>query len=248
MLYLDFYAGVTIKSSYLNNLKWLAIDIDGTMTINGNGMINLEALSKLRYLVKIGYKVIYVTGRTSFEAFSLAVFGGTTQIAIGENGGVIITSPMQYKILASRAECFKGLNILKKHISKVNEKPVFPRLSEVVLERSFDIERANQILSENALALTVVDSKFAYHINESKINKGIGLEHFMKLYDINPDEIVSIGDSITDVPMFKKTEFSITFENSEIDVKDKATYVVSGSNGDGLVNAIDLIICNKTLG
>ncbi|HET6590669.1 MAG TPA: phosphoglycolate phosphatase [Candidatus Nitrosocosmicus sp.] len=245
MRYLDFYATSVIISVHLNKIRWLAIDIDGTITVNGNGMVNLEALSKLRFLVKLGYKVIYVTGRSSLEAFSLAVFGGTTQIAIGENGGVISTSPIKHEILASREKCKKGLQILENHLENVSEKPVFPRMSEIVLERSFDIKKANQLFREKAPELTIVDSQYAFHINESNINKGTGLEHLMKSFNIKSDGIVTIGDSITDVPMFKKTEYSITFENSESDVQNNATFVVKGSNGEGLVNAINLIVCNK---
>ena len=77
----------------MKTIKLFAIDIDGTITINGDGAVNLETLSKLRYLMKLGYKIIYVTGRSSTEAFILSVFGGTTKISIGENGGVITTSP-----------------------------------------------------------------------------------------------------------------------------------------------------------
>ena len=242
---LDFYAASAIISLHLKNIKWLAIDIDGTITVNGNGMVNLEALSKLRYMVKLGYKVVYVTGRSSFEAFSLAVFGGTTQIAIGENGGVVTTSPIKHEILASKENCNKGLEILKNHLANVSEKPVFPRMSEIVLERSFDINIANQIFRDKAPELTIVDSRYAFHINELYINKGTGLEHLMKSFNVKSSDIVTIGDSMTDVPMFKKTDFSITFENSEPEVQNNATFTVKGSNGEGLVNAINLIIRNK---
>ena len=77
----------------MKTIKLFAIDIDGTITINGDGAVNLEVLSKLRYLIKLGYKIVYVTGRSSIEAFILSVFGGTTRISIGENGGVITKSP-----------------------------------------------------------------------------------------------------------------------------------------------------------
>ncbi|HZB00086.1 MAG TPA: HAD hydrolase family protein, partial [Nitrososphaera sp.] len=66
-------------------IKVFAVDIDGTLTENGGGTVHLAALAKLRYLEKMGYNVIYVTGRSSIEAYVLAVFGGTTRIAIGEN-------------------------------------------------------------------------------------------------------------------------------------------------------------------
>ena len=215
------------------------------MTLNGNGALNLDALAKLRYLVKLGYKVIFVTGRSSLEAYILSVYGGTTQIAIGENGGVISTSPLEHKLLASKDNCLKGFNLLSKSIEGVTQKPVFPRMTEIVLERAFDLNEGNKILRENDLDLKLVDSNYAFHINEVKINKGYGLAMLLKRLNIEFEEVVAIGDSETDIPMFEQSKYSFTFESSGENVRKSATHLVGGTNGEGLINAIDLIMRGK---
>ncbi|MCH6575652.1 MAG: HAD hydrolase family protein, partial [Bacteroidetes bacterium] len=43
--------------------KTFAVDIDGTITLNGMGTVHLGALSKLRSLKEAGHNVILVTGR-----------------------------------------------------------------------------------------------------------------------------------------------------------------------------------------
>src|SRR5688572_28139573 len=108
-------------------------------------MVHLAALAKLRYLEKIGYNVIYVTGRSSVEAYVLAVFGGTTRIAVGENGGAITVAPQEHRLLASKEKCVEGYEILKKSIDGVQQKPVFPRMTEVVLLRTFDLNEGQKI-------------------------------------------------------------------------------------------------------
>jgi len=55
--------------------KTFAVDIDGTITLNGMGTIHLEALSKLRSLKEAGHNVVLVTGRSSVEGYLLSVFG-----------------------------------------------------------------------------------------------------------------------------------------------------------------------------
>jgi phosphoglycolate phosphatase len=127
-------------------IKVFAVDIDGTLTENGGGMVHLAALAKLRYLEKMGYNVIYVTGRSSIEAYVLAVFGGTTRIAVGENGGVITIAPQEHRLLASKEKCMQGYELLKKSINGVKIKPVFPRMTEVVLLRTFDLKEGQKIL------------------------------------------------------------------------------------------------------
>jgi phosphoglycolate phosphatase len=229
----------------LRSIKFFAIDIDGTLTLNGNGAVNLDALAKLRYLVNLGYKVIFVTGRSSLEAFILAVYGGTTPIAIGENGGVITTSPEEHRLLASKDNCLRGFNVLTESIKGVMRKPVFPRMTEIVLERSFDLNEGNKILRENDLDLKLVDSNYAYHINEIKINKGFGLAILLKSLDIESEEVVAVGDSETDISMFEQSKYSFTFENSGANVRKNATHLVRGANGEGLINAIDLIMRGK---
>ena len=229
----------------MRSIKFFAIDIDGTITLNGNGALNLDALAKLRYLAKLGYKVIFVTGRSSLEAYILSVYGGTTQIAIGENGGVITTSPVEHKLLANKDNCLKGFDLLIRSIKGVSQKPVFPRMTEIVLERTFELNEGNKILRENELDLKIVDSNYAFHINEVKINKGFGLAFLLKDLNIDFDQVVAIGDSETDIPMFKQSKFSFTFENSDENVRKSATHIVGGTNGEGLINAIDQIMRGK---
>ena len=120
-----------------DKIQVFAIDIDGTLTENGNGTIYLPAVSKLRFLERLGFKVIFVTGRSSIEAYILSIFCGTTRVAVGENGGVITVGPQKDIVLASKERCEEGYNILKKLMPNVNLKPVFPRKSEVVLGSNF---------------------------------------------------------------------------------------------------------------
>ena len=44
-------------------------------------------------------------------------------------------------------------------------------MTEVVLERTFDIEYAKNLLIENNLAVNLSDSQYAYHINSEGIDK-----------------------------------------------------------------------------
>ena len=60
------------------------------------------------------------------------------------------------------------------------------------------------------------------------------------------DEVVSIGDSITDISMFNKTKYSITFESSTEEVRNNASHIVKGENGEGLINAIDWVFEQKS--
>jgi phosphoglycolate phosphatase (TIGR01487 family) len=219
--------------------RTFAVDIDGTITENGGGRIHLDALEALRHLTKMGHNVIFVTGRSSVEGFLLSIFGGTTKIAVGENGGCITLDTNEHILLGDIEECKNAFQIIKSNVDNVKEKPVFPRMTEVVLERTFDLDLARTVVSENNLNVELSDSQYAYHINSSGIDKGTGFSKIMKKLSILRDDVIAIGDSATDIPLFKVAKTSVALGNASDQVKSEATIVVSAKAGDGVLEALD---------
>ena len=219
--------------------KTFAVDIDGTITENGGGRIHLDALEALRRLTNMGHDVIYVTGRSSVEAYLLSVFGGTKKIAVGEHGGCIAMDTNDHVLLGNIDDCNRAFELIKNNIEGVQKKHVFPRLTEVVLERTFDMDAARKILSENNVDVNLSDSQYAIHINSKGIDKGTGFTEIMKKFNILKDDVIAIGDSATDVPLFKVAKTSIALGNASDAVRSEATMTVSGCSGDGVLEALD---------
>jgi len=190
---------------------------------------------------KLGHKVIFVTGRSSVEAYVLSVFGGTTRISVGENGGAITYGPSEHKLLGNKEECMKAFEYLKTKIPQIEIKNVFPRMTEVVLERNFDLDLAKKFVAQNNLPVELSDSQYAFHVNSKGINKARGFEEVMNMFSATKDDIISIGDSETDVPLFKATGLSIALGNAAEDVKSHATMTVAGNAGDGVIEALEYI-------
>lgn len=221
------------------NPKTFAVDIDGTITENGGGRIHLEALAALRHVKELGHNVIFVTGRSSVEGFLLSVFGGTTKIAVGENGGCITVDTNEHVLLGNIEQCKDAFQLIQDRIDNVVEKPVFPRMTEVVLERTFDLDLARKLVAKENLNVSLSDSQYAIHINSSGIDKGVGFKEIMKRLSISSDDVIAIGDSATDIPLFKIAKTSIALGNSFDDVKAQATMTVSAKAGDGVIEALD---------
>ena len=219
--------------------KTFAVDIDGTITENGGGRIHLDALEALRRLTNMGHDVIYVTGRSSVEAYLLSVFGGTRKIAVGENGGCIALDTDNHILLGNIEACNMAFDLIKNNLDGVRKKPVFPRLTEVVLERTFDMNDARKILFENNIDVELSDSQYAIHINSKGIDKGTGFTELMKKFNILSDDVIAIGDSATDVPLFRVAKTSIALGNASDAVRSEATMTVSGCSGDGVLEALD---------
>lgn len=221
--------------------KIFAVDIDGTITDSKGGRVDLDALAALRYLVKLGHKVIYVTGRSSVEAYILSVFGGTTRIAVGENGGIITSGPNEHRLIGNRKDCLQAFKFLKTKIPQAVEKPVFPRITEVVLERNFDVAEGKRVLAEKNLDVQLSDSMYAYHINSKGVNKANGFLEVMNMFSATSKDVIAIGDSETDIPLFKMADVSVAMGNAPEEVKSQATMAVQGREGDGVIEALEKI-------
>ena len=204
--------------------KVLAVDIDGTITLNGFGKIHLQALEKLRNLKNDGHHVIFVTGRSSVEAYLLSIFGGLTLLGVGENGGCITHGEiMTHEMIGDKTECKNAFSYLKKTLDEtVEEKPVFPRLTEVVLDRTFDIKNAQTILDEEGFNVGLFDSGFAYHINSRGVDKGSGLRKALEMLNADLEDTIALGDSETDVPLFQTVKNNIAVNNSIPELKQIA--------------------------
>ncbi len=224
--------------------KTFAIDIDGTITLNGMGQIHLEALSRLRSLKEEGHNVILVTGRSSVEGYLLSIFGGLTHMAVGENGGCIsFGDEIQYKLLGNKGECIHALATIQAKLNaEVKEKPVFPRMTEVVLERTFDIEKAQKVIDDNNLNVVLTDSGYAYHINSKGVDKGSGFLEVVKMLDVDVNDTIAIGDSDTDVPLFKVVKNNIAVSNSTENLKKLAKIITTKQSGEGVLEGLDIIL------
>lgn len=220
----------------------LAVDIDGTITEDGGGRVHLDALSRLRHMADAGHNAVFVSGRSSVEGYLLSVFGGTTRVAVGENGGCITTGPSSHELLGDRAACVRALGALRAEVAGVREKPVFPRMTEVVLERTVDVAEARRVAAERRLGVGLSDSGYAVHINSAGVDKGAGLRRAMEMLGAARADVVAIGDGETDVPMFREAGTSVALANAPDGVKAAADVVAGAAAGDGVIEALDSVV------
>ena len=229
---------------YCLKKKTFAIDIDGTITLNGMGTINLDVLSRLRSLKNEGHNVVPVTGRSSVEGYILSIFGGLTHMAVGENGGCITYGDkIQHKLLGNKGECIHALATIQEKMDiEIKEKSVLPRMTEVVLERTFEIDIARKIIDIENLNVVLTDSGYAYHINSKGVNKGSGFLEAIKILDVDLNDVIAIGDSETDIPLFKIVGNSIAVSNSNENLKKIAKIVTTKKSGEGVLEGLDSIL------
>lgn len=219
----------------------VATDIDGTITGKAS-RISCPAIRSIRALERAGLPVILASGNALCVMMTLQTYIGSNGASICEGGGVVEYKE-ETRVLGERTVPQAALEALKRRFGSriVESWSNQYRYVDVALERTIP---RNSV--ENALAsfpsLSLWDSGYAYHIVSKNVDKGLGLRTAAEMMALDPRGIVAIGDSETDVPLFKAAGLSIAIGNAEMSLKRIATRVVAGRDGRGFKEAADLIL------
>lgn len=81
-------------------------------------------------------------------------------------------------------------------------------------------------------------------INICSANKGNGLEKLINILGIKFEEVAAIGDNNNDFEMIQKSGVGIAMGNAIDELKNKAGYVTSSNDDDGVAEAIVKILNN----
>ncbi|MDD4169985.1 MAG: Cof-type HAD-IIB family hydrolase [Desulfotomaculaceae bacterium] len=93
------------------------------------------------------------------------------------------------------------------------------------------------------------------HISKSKpyflefshpqATKGYALAMLAEYYGINRDKIIAIGDSYNDLEMLEYAGLGVVVANAREEIKEKAGYVATAPNGEGVVEALEKFVLRR---
>lgn len=79
-------------------------------------------------------------------------------------------------------------------------------------------------------------------VTNKDANKGAVVEYLSRHLGVPAAEIATIGDQPTDVPMFKRSGFSIAMGNAPVDVKALASVATDSYNDEGFAKAMERFV------
>lgn len=82
----------------------------------------------------------------------------------------------------------------------------------------------------------------AFVMVNRQASKGLALKNLLKLLHISSEEVIVFGDNYNDVSMFEAVKYSVCMENADKDVKDKATFICSSNDMNGVSDFIQKYI------
>jgi phosphoserine phosphatase len=88
----------------------------------------------------------------------------------------------------------------------------------------FDYSISNDLLHENGVLTGKVKIQVYYD------KKAEWVKRILERFDVRPEEVIAIGDSVGDVDMFQMVGFSVAFNSSCPDLEKIATLCIPGQN------------------
>jgi phosphoglycolate phosphatase (TIGR01487 family) len=224
-------------------IRAIAVDIDGTLS-DQNRVLCPAAVEAMRGLE---VPAVLTTGNTHCFTRTVSVLLGTPRIFIAENGGVVSHSENEMEILADPAVCKEAY----RQLSEVFPLEVYNssryRFTDIALKRNFDILEASRYVTSRGLPVDILDTIYAVHIKDNRVDKGTGLRRVAKRMGIGLEEFAAVGDSRSDVPMFKLTGFKASVNNAHPDLKTISDYVAKASYGQGFAEIVKYMIEQRML-
>jgi hypothetical protein len=216
-------------------IELVVLDVDGTIT-DQNRILNPEAISCIRTGVEKGIKFSLISGNVIPVMFGLKTFLGINGPVFGENGGIMYYNGNIEKFF-DKSGPVKFLEYISK---KSSATPYFTnQWRETSAAFSMNSEDKDMISREaEKWNLEIVDSKFTWHIMNRNQNKGYAVGILKKMFNLEWNEILVIGDSDNDNAMFQLPVKKACPFNATDHIKSLSDYVSEKSYGYEIKDAM----------
>lgn len=221
-------------------IKAVVFDIDGTLTDMKRRLdpLAVEVFEKLRMLE---VPAILATGNVHCFTRAAVIMLGTPHVFISENGGLVSYADGDIELLADLSLCEEAYQRLKE-VYPLERHDSRYRMTDLVLKRNFNVEEAISRIQEWGLPVDLLDSTFAVHITDRRVDKGKGLLKILDHLQLNKDEVAAVGDSISDLPLFHVAGFSAAVANALPDIKEAVDFVSPSKFGKGAYEIVEYMI------
>ncbi|MGO5138954.1 Cof-type HAD-IIB family hydrolase [Clostridium butyricum] len=110
----------------------------------------------------------------------------------------------------------------------------------LIIENEEKIKKISDILTKKlGDKLNIYQSKPTYlEIMNKSVSKTSAIQQLMNLYNIEKDEVVSVGDNFNDIDMIKFAGIGVAMGNAPDEVKKNSDYVTLSNDEDGVANVI----------
>lgn len=246
--------------------KALILDLDGTTIPNRKDGMPSKRVTDIIHQLRGFIKISAATGRGLNGCKEILKSLGLTSPCI-VNGGTRIIDPVTEKVIwekeLDKSQVEKIMEVAKEYhypiffgdelegehpkskIVKNGERiiyiePVTQEDTEIIVEK---LSRIPDITAHKVISWT--PKHFDIHITHSEATKRHSLEILLEILKVQKSEVVAIGDSNNDLPLFELAGYKIAMENGSEELKKKADMVAPSVADDGVAIVLEKLFLQK---
>ena len=231
-----------------NNLKAVAIDLDGTLF--DDGFTPVETIAKLRSVSAKGIIVMLCSGRALPYLTGVSKILGLNGPLIAEDGMIVFDQMTGKKYIMGDV---KQLEAMRKIASQQITEGIETKRPQHIKELIFTLEpnpnislhllyeKTLEIKKQHNLALNISRSNQMVNILPEGANKGVALKKAADIIGVACNEIAAFGDSLNDLPMLRASGFPIAVANAEKEVKEISKYICKNAVGAGVLEGLNML-------
>jgi phosphoglycolate phosphatase (TIGR01487 family) len=215
--------------------KALATDYDGT--IAHHGTVDAATVDALQEFKNSGRKLLLVTGREIPDLHGVFSEVSIFDLVVAENGALLYWPGTREEKCLAQSPPVAFPDLLRKR--GVNTLSVGRVIVATVDPYGSELEEA---ISELKLDLEIIPNKGSLMVLPHGVDKGFGLSAALKVLQLQPDEVVAVGDAENDHSLLRHAGFSAAVANALPELKRVAQWTTPSGHGTGVRELITRIL------
>ena len=242
--------------------KAIIFDLDGTAVQTHRDALPTQNTIDIVKMAQSSIFVSIATGRVHYRAKDIVNSLGIKEPCIFA-GGAQIKNPVTGKILwskeMSQLQVEHILELCKKYPYDMyfsedkrlyHDAEKIPQPEMAVYLQHIPKEKAGAIIQELKMIEGIApvttgswkEGCWDIHITHQDATKKQACERLMSLFQVKREEVMVVGDTANDLPLFESGGLKVAMGNATDELKSKADFVTLDVNHDGLAYAIKTFI------
>lgn len=213
----------------------LACDYDGTLA--HDGVLDDRTAAALDQFRTSGRKLLMVTGRELPDLQSVCHVLDKFDWIVVENGALLYRPSDQF----SQLLCAPASAALAQKLGEAQARPLSVGRA-IIATREPNEVLVIESIKNLGLELQVIFNKGAVMVLPTGVNKATGLTCALKEMEIDPRNVVAVGDAENDHAFLSLCGIGVAVGNALPMLKERADIVLEGKRGFGVMELIDRIL------
>jgi HAD superfamily hydrolase (TIGR01484 family) len=221
-------------------MSWriLACDYDGTLA--HDGLLSEATAAALDRFRAAGGRLLMVTGRELPDLQSVCSVLDKFEWIVAENGALLCRPADGFDQLLCRAASAE----LARKLAEAGAQPLSVGRAIIATREPYET-LAIELIKELGLELEIIFNKGAVMILPGGVNKATGLEAALDRMNVDPKDVVAVGDAENDHALLSMCGMGVAVSNAVVTLKEKADIVTKAARGEGVVELIDRLLADE---